>query len=72
VLAAIGVRNTGSVNLGGSIATAGGVVFIGATNDSRFRALIQRTASCFGKIKLGERAHHPDYLYGLRPTVTWP
>src|SRR6185312_11720796 len=42
-LEAIGVRDTGSPNLGGSIATAGGVVFIGATNDSRFRAFESRT-----------------------------
>ncbi len=38
-----GVRNTGAPNLGGSIATAGGVVFIGATNDSRFRAFESKT-----------------------------
>ena len=37
-LEAIGVYHTGSVNIGGSLATAGGLVFIGATNDSRFRA----------------------------------
>ena len=33
-----GRKNTGRVNVGGSIATAGGLVFIGATNDRRFRA----------------------------------
>ena len=33
-----GVPPTGTSNLGGSVATAGGVVFIAATNDSRFRA----------------------------------
>jgi quinoprotein glucose dehydrogenase len=33
-----GKKNTGRVNLGGSIATAGGLVFIGASNDRRFRA----------------------------------
>jgi len=33
-----GKKNTGRVNLGGSIATAGGLIFIGATNDRRFRA----------------------------------
>ncbi len=37
-LEAKGVHNTGAPNLGGSIATAGGLVFIAATNDSRFRA----------------------------------
>ena len=38
-----GKKNTGRVNLGGSIATAGGVVFIGATNDRRFRAFDSKT-----------------------------
>jgi len=33
-----GKQNTGRPNIGGSIATAGGLVFIGATDDSRFRA----------------------------------
>jgi quinoprotein glucose dehydrogenase len=42
-LEAKGVHNTGALNLGGSIATAGGLVFIGATNDSRFRAFDART-----------------------------
>lgn len=31
-------KKAGTVNLGGSVATAGGLVFIGATIDSRFRA----------------------------------
>ncbi len=38
-----GVKNTGAPNLGGSIATAGGLVFIAATNDSRFRAFESQT-----------------------------
>lgn len=42
-LEAIGVHNTGALNIGGSIATAGGLVFIGATMDSRFRAFDSRT-----------------------------
>ncbi len=33
-----GFLHTGTSNLGGSIVTAGGLVFIAATNDSRFRA----------------------------------
>ena len=37
-LEAKGVPNTGSMNMGGSIATPVGLVFIGATNDRRFRA----------------------------------
>ncbi len=42
-LAARGMHNTGALNIGGSIATAGGLVFIAATNDSRFRAFDART-----------------------------
>ncbi len=37
-LEAKGVHNTGALNLGGSIATASGLVFIAATNDNRIRA----------------------------------
>jgi glucose dehydrogenase len=42
-LEARGVHNTGALNMGGSIATAGGLVFIAATNDSRFRAFDSKT-----------------------------
>jgi quinoprotein glucose dehydrogenase len=42
-LAAKGMKNTGSENYGGPIVTAGGVVFIGATNfDRKFRAFDAR------------------------------
>jgi quinoprotein glucose dehydrogenase len=37
-LKARGVAKTGTPNLGGSIVTAGGLLFIAATNDGRFRA----------------------------------
>jgi glucose dehydrogenase len=37
-LEARGIKNTGALNLGGSMATASGLVFIGATADKRFRA----------------------------------
>jgi glucose dehydrogenase len=36
--------NAGAPNLGGPIATAGGLVFIGATVDSKFRAFDSRTS----------------------------
>jgi len=42
-LEAKGIHNTGALNLGGSIATASGLVFIGATNDDRIRAFDSRT-----------------------------
>ena len=36
-------QRTGRLGMGGPIATAGGLVFIGATNDRRFRAFDSRT-----------------------------
>ncbi len=33
-----GIKNTGTPNLGGIVSTASGVLFVGATNDKRFRA----------------------------------
>ena len=42
-LEALGIHNAGAPSLGGSIATAGGLVFIGATNDARFRAFESKT-----------------------------
>jgi quinoprotein glucose dehydrogenase len=43
-LAAQGLRNTGTENYGGPIVTAGGLVFIGATNfDRKFRAFDKST-----------------------------
>ncbi|RYZ47008.1 MAG: pyrroloquinoline quinone-dependent dehydrogenase, partial [Sphingobacteriales bacterium] len=38
-----GMENTGSFNRGGGIATAGGLIFIGATEDGKFRAFDQRS-----------------------------
>ena len=39
-----GIRNTGSENYGGPVVTAGGLLFIGATNhDRKFRAFDKRT-----------------------------
>lgn len=37
-LAAKGIRNTGSLNFGGAVATAGGLIFIAATADEKIRA----------------------------------
>jgi len=43
-LTAKGIRNTGSWNYGGPIVTAGGMIFIGATNyDKKFRAFDKAT-----------------------------
>jgi quinoprotein glucose dehydrogenase len=42
-LARRGIRQTGSENFGGTIATAGGLLFIGATMDEMFRAFDKAT-----------------------------
>ena len=62
-LEAIGVRDTGTLNLGGSIATAGGLVFIGATNDSRFRAFDSKTGKLLWETKLEASAHSSPITY---------
>jgi quinoprotein glucose dehydrogenase len=42
-LKARGVPKTGAANIGGPVVTAGGLVFIGATNDGKFRAFDKDT-----------------------------
>ena len=37
-LVAKGIRNTGTLNFGGAVATAGGVIFVAATADEKIRA----------------------------------
>lgn len=48
---------TGTRNLGGSIATASGLVFIGATNDRRFRAFDAKTGAELWSATLPASAH---------------
>jgi glucose dehydrogenase len=62
-LEAIGVHDTGSLNLGGSIATAGGIVFIGATNDSRFRAFESKSGKLLWETKLEASGHTSPITY---------
>src|SRR5207247_10901145 len=60
---ASGVRNTGTVNLGGSAASAGGLVFIGATNDARFRAFDSKTGKLLWEEKLEGNGHSSPITY---------
>jgi quinate dehydrogenase (quinone) len=62
-LEAKGVHNTGTVNLGGSIATAGGLVFIAATNDSRFRAFDAKTGKELWVEKIDANGHTSPITY---------
>ena len=50
-------RPPGAPNLGGSLVTAGGLVFIGATNDSRFRAFDKDTGKEMWVTRLPASAH---------------
>jgi len=51
----IGVMNSGSSNIGGSVATASGLVFIGTTGDQRFHANDSKTGTLLWETKLPRR-----------------
>jgi len=55
-LAAKGLK-TGTPNTGGSIATAGNLIFIGATTDGRFRAFDARNGKELWAVKVDAPAH---------------
>jgi quinoprotein glucose dehydrogenase len=56
-------EETGSPNLGGSVATAGGLVFIGATPDSRFRAFDSQTGKQLWMAELSASAYAAPVTY---------
>jgi quinoprotein glucose dehydrogenase len=56
-------QKTGRPGNGGPIATAGGLVFIGATDDNRFRAFDARTGRELWAVKLGAAAHATPSTY---------
>jgi quinoprotein glucose dehydrogenase len=62
-LEAKGIPKTGIYNLGGSIATGGGLVFIGGTVDHRFRAFDARTGKELWVDKLESNAHATPMTY---------
>lgn len=55
--------NTGALNLGGSIVTAGGLVFIAGTNDARFRAFDARTGRLLWETRLEAGGHATPITY---------
>ncbi len=62
-LEALGVRNTGALSLGGSIATAGGLVFIAATNDARFHAFESKTGKLLWEQPIDANGHTIPITY---------
>lgn len=63
-LAARGVRGTGSENYGGPVVTAGGLVFIGATNyDKKFRAFDKATGKLLWETTLPAAGNATPAVY---------
>ena len=56
-------QKTGRLSMGGPIATAGGLVFIAATNDKRFRAFNSKTGKQLWVTKLDMSAHAVPITY---------
>ena len=56
-LEAKGVHNTGTQNLGGSIVTAGGLLFISGTTDHRLRAFDSKTGKQLWEAQLEANGH---------------
>jgi len=56
-------RHTGRIGAGGPMVTAGGLVFIGATNDHRFRAIDSRTGKELWETRLDSNAHAIPITY---------
>jgi glucose dehydrogenase len=62
-LAAKGFPHTGAPNTGSMVVTAGGLIFIGATNDARFRAFDSRTGKELWTEKIEASAHTIPVTY---------
>jgi quinoprotein glucose dehydrogenase len=58
-----GKQRTGRLNMGGPITTSGGLVFIGASNDRRFRAFDSRTGVELWTAELQMSAHAVPITY---------
>jgi quinoprotein glucose dehydrogenase len=65
-LAAKGLRNTGSDNYGGPVVTAGGLLFIGATNfDKKFRAFDKLTGKLLWETTLPAAGNATPAVYQI-------
>jgi quinoprotein glucose dehydrogenase len=66
-LAAKGMKNTGSENYGGPVVTAGGLVFIGATNyDKKFRAFDKQTGELLWETTLPFSGNATPVTYSVK------
>lgn len=62
-LVAKGIRNTGSLNFGGAVATAGGVVFVAATADEKIRAFEKHTGRVLWEHRLPAGGYATPSIY---------
>jgi len=58
-----GKKLTGRPNMGGAITTAGGLTFVGATDDNRFRAFVTATGQMVWETKMEAAAHATPISY---------
>ena len=58
-----GIHHTGAPNIGGSIVTAGGLVFIGASSDERFHAFDASTGKELWTAKIDASAYATPITY---------
>jgi glucose dehydrogenase len=62
-LEALGFKDTGAYNIGGSVATAGGLLFIGATSDQHFHAYESKTGKLLWETKLPANGYANPITY---------
>jgi len=65
-LTARGIPPTGTENAGGSVITAGGVVFIGATKDAKFRAFDIDNGHVLWETQLDAGGHATPSVYSIK------
>ena len=67
-----GLKDTGTENYGGPIVTAGGLVFIAATNfDRKFRAFDKATGKLLWEATLPFSGNATPITYELKASNTW-
>ncbi len=67
-LKARGIEGTGTFNVGGSIATKGGLLFLGATQDEKFRAFDTRNGEILYEHKLSAGGYATPCTYSVDGT----
>ena len=65
-LTAMGIPQTGTENFGGTIVTAGGLVFIGGTKDERFHAFDKATGKLLWETRLDAGGYATPCTYAVK------